>query len=281
MRLLADIGGTNARFAVTPGKGTIDHVSILPVSGFSRFEDALASYRGRLHEEVTDVAIAAAGPVVDGQIRMTNAEWEISARAVHAVCPGVPVHVVNDLAAVALALPVLGPSDLVTLNEGTSPARPAPRLCVNVGTGFGAAVALFAGGCWHALATEAGHMTLAPRAVEEHDVLDFSTCVENVLSGPGLAKLTRSIGDTSDAKRLFSRLLGRVAGDLVLATGSWGGLYLCGGVLTSLEETVELEAFWGGLNSRTGLARRLSSVPVHHILSPEPAFIGLCQLQAS
>ncbi|MEM8842381.1 MAG: ROK family protein [Pseudomonadota bacterium] len=282
MRLLGDIGGTNARFALASGDDDLMEVRVFPVADAARFEDGLAGYLGHLdrdlRQDLKDVAIAAAGPVVDHCIRMTNADWEISALAVHTVCPGVPVHIVNDLEAVALALPVLGPADLRNLHRGSPPLEPAPLLCLNVGTGFGAAVAHYSENRWHTLPTEAGHIALALQSPEEQAILAPSTSIEGVLSGPGLANLSTSIGDSVHARQIFSRFLGRVAGDLALATGSWGGIYLCGGVLSRLEETVNLEIFLDGLHNRCGLARRLGTVPVHHIINPRPAFVGLAQL---
>ncbi|MFK7942891.1 MAG: ROK family protein [Paracoccaceae bacterium] len=278
VHLLADIGGTNARFAMSKGDGAITDVQVLPVADFARFEDALASYVAQSNRVVANVVIAAAGPVIDGCIRMTNADWKISSEAVQSICGSVQVHILNDLEAVALSLPALRKTDLRTLHEGCKPATQAPLLCVNIGTGFGAAVALFSHNRWHTLSTEAGHMPLALQSSKDQLMLKSGVHVEDVLSGPGLAELRQSHGDGTQLKRFFSSTMGCVAGDLILATGSWGGLYLCGGVLQSIDQVVEINCFLESLHNRKGLAGSLQSVPVHHITCPNPAYTGMQQL---
>ena len=126
-------------------------------------------------------------------------------------------------------------------------------LAVNVGTGFGAASAIWRDGRWYTCPSEAGHMTLG--SVEAIAALPADTSVENVLSGSGLARLHerlaggRRAADPPDAADVFAQsardaaaartvevftaILGRIAGDLTLATCAWGGVYLCGSVATA------------------------------------------------
>ena len=85
-------------------------------------------------------AIAAAGPVDGNAVKLTNNAWIVDGAKISALMNGVPVAVVNDLEAVAAALPHLTPDDLTTLGA-IAPVRPERRtmIAVNVGTGFGAA----------------------------------------------------------------------------------------------------------------------------------------------
>ncbi|MEM7746035.1 MAG: glucokinase [Pseudomonadota bacterium] len=276
MRLLADIGGTNARFAVSEGSGHFSDVTVLAVADHERFEHALEEYVRSSGATITDAALAAAGPVIDGQIRLTNAAWEISSTAVRSVLPHASVTVVNDLAAVARALPELGASDVRILQPGTASQHPEPMIAINVGTGFGAAVAIPHHADWLILPTEAGHMrSKAPGAdaPPDHELI-----VESLLSGPGLRRFRAELGDTDDVRRRFSVELGAVAGDLVLATGSWGGVYLCGGVLTPGQDTLDDVAFTSGLHRASGVGSRLNDVPVRQITHPQPAMLGLSHL---
>lgn len=270
MRLIADIGGTNARFALSPAPGRFGSVTTLPVSAHPSFENALGCFMAAQKTEIDSAAVAAAGPVVDGAIEMTNAAWTIDATAFVHYAPVDRVRIVNDLAAVAHALSLLGAEGVQTLQSGP-PGPDRPRIAVNVGTGFGAAVWLPGG---RVLPTEAGHMTVALRGHEELRLFGSGMTIEDVLSGPGLQRLLDRF-EANDLRVAFSRLLGRVAGDLVLATGSWGGAYLCGGVLTDLEEHIDLTRLLEGFSDRSGLAARLGHVPFHHIVHPAPALLGL------
>lgn len=274
IQILADVGGTNARFAVRGGDGKPTDIRRFAVRDFPRFPDALVEYAdGR---PVVSVAVAAAGPVVDGAVRLTNAGWLISEPEILGVCPDAKVHVLNDLEAVALALPMLSGSDVATLHAG-EPVTRSPMLALNVGTGFGAAVAVPAGNCWTALPTEAGHMSLIPTEADRF-LFSAQTTIEGVLSGPSLARLRENTQDPAALRAGFSRILGRVAGDLVLATGAWGGLFLCGGVLSEMAETVDRGVFLDALHDRRGVAARIHSVPVHQIRADEPALLGLSTL---
>ena len=261
-RLLADIGGTNARFALARDADSLTP-EILPVRRFGRFEEALESFlevRGIDIAEVGSCAVAAAGPVVRGVVRLTNAPWTIDTRALSARLD-CPVGVLNDLEAVACALPVLGDGDLAVLRAGSPPER-APMIALNVGTGFGAAVALHSAGAWHPLATEPGHMRLP----------EGPGTVEDLLSGPGLARLKES---DPDFRARFSRALGGITRDLVLATGAWGGVRFCGGVTGSWDELIDERLFRAAYDVAGPMAERLADVPLARIVHPYPALLGL------
>ena len=261
MRLIADIGGTNARFSLSEGGGYSKPV-ILPVAGHERFTDAMTAF---LEEQggiaVASCAVAAAGPVVNGAVRLTNAHWTVDGREI-ADRLGCPVAVLNDLEAVGCALPYLARDHLHVLREGGARTR-APMIAVNVGTGFGASVAVPAGDGWVTLPTEPGHMLL-PEA---------GMTVEHVLTGRSLARMKRD--GTVDALDAFSRTLGRVTRDLVLATGAWGGVRFCGGVLATWEENVDTAAFLDTYDIDGPMKGRLAEVSLARIVHPHPALFGL------
>ncbi len=272
--LIGDIGGTNARFALTDGDGPPHDIEIMPVAAFPTFAAALDAYLAGVEEPVlAAAAVAAAGPVAGGSVRLTNAPWEISEAAISARLHGVPAAVLNDLEAVALALPGLSGGEVETLAPGRPAAEPQPMLALNVGTGFGAAVAVPLPGQpdrWTALATEAGHMRLDPGPFGREEV-----SVEDLFSGPGYRRLFGDAAPAGAARTDYSRLLGRVAGDVVLATGSWGGLFLCGGVLSDLDRVLERGPFLTALRDKGAMAARMETLPVHHIRLDTPAFRGL------
>lgn len=296
-RLIADIGGTNARFAIAED-GAAGPVEALPSASFPSFDDALAAALGRLGgESIREAAIAAAGPVSEGAIDVTNLPWRIEARAVAAELGGAEVRLLNDLEAVALALPRLGDGERAPLRQTARTERGRALLAVNVGSGFGAAAAVPTVAGWAAVAGEPGHMAYAAATEDEWEQRGAVTSIEDVLSGRGLAALYRRLGGTdadapaevfdagaedtaaAAATALLARLLGRVAGDLVLATGAWSGVFLCGSVVSrprgdAFDRTL-LEAF----DAKGAMAARMARVPVWRITAPNPALLGLASLR--
>ncbi len=274
-RLLADIGGTNARFAVSKADAPMGGIFTLRVADYISFAAALAAVVARFGRDFTEVAIAAAGLVEAGSIRLTNAAWTIRADVVREAIPGAAVGLFNDLEAVALALARLERGDTEILAPGALSQTVAPLLAVNVGTGFGAALAL-PGRCgWRALPSEAGHMRFAAATTEEARLAASAATYEDVLSGRGFAGLKEVFPDPETRRRVFSGLLGRVAGDLALATGAWGGVYFCGGVLSTWSENIDIDCLTTWFRDKGPMRARMAAIPLHRLVRPEPALLGL------
>ena len=189
-RLVVDVGGTNARFALADACGQLSSVAGYQTADFSSFAACLEAYLGSLSGETpVSCAIAAAGPVADGRVLLTNAAWTIERAAASERLGGAPVVLVNDLQAVAIALPYLLPEDVRAL-AGPPICRPDDRsmLAFNVGTGCGAATAVQIDGRWIAVASEAGHMSLSADGPNAAYIAAGAT-VETVLSGRGVVAL--------------------------------------------------------------------------------------------
>jgi len=303
-RLVADAGGTNVRFAIADADGRLDCVKILQVADFPAFADALSAYRadaGGL-AEIGACAIAAAGPVEDGVVRMTNNAWIVDSAEISAAMGGVPVALVNDLEAVAAALPHLASADLTAIGA-PAPVRPESRtmLAVNVGTGFGAASVIRRDERWFTCPSEAGHMTLGrvEATVEAQAALPAGATVEDVLSGSGVARLQarlagggaqQAAGVFADAVRdpsarrtveLFTAILGRIAGDLALATCAWGGVYLCGSVATAWAGIADSERFRAEFTRKGPMRARMQRVPTAVIRRDVAALYGLAMMPIS
>jgi len=279
LRLIADIGGTNARFALADGGGGIEAVARLPVADHETFLAAAEAYLSAhaASAAIGEAVLAGAGPVRHARLQLTNAPWLLDAGEIAAAFGGASVRLVNDLEAVALALPYLAAEDLLPVGGATRSEETLPRLVVNVGTGLGAAVAIARGGVWDALATEAGHMRFAAANDTEAAFLETTQTYEELLSGPGLKGLQASGLSEAKIVTLFSSLLGRIAGDLVLATGAWGGLYFCGGVLDSWDRWIDADSLLKHLRDKGPMEAAMAAVPVHRIAVANPALIGLAR----
>jgi glucokinase len=310
VRLVADIGGTTLRVACTGKDGTLGLVERRAVADYKSFPDALDACLEALAppEPPVEAAVAAAGPPDCEGIRLTNAPWIIRADEIAPRVNGGKVRLFNDLEAVALALPQLGAGDVAPLGAAGAGAGENRLLAVNVGTGFGAAVAvpLKAGG-WTAWPGEAGHMALGAVSPDEAQAWERMApppqTVEDVLSGRGLAALYAALAgasasgtaasvttpetvfaraSTEPAARetiaRFTELLGRVAGDLALATGSWGGVYFCGGLVAGWRAAADVDRFRAAFEAKGAMNARMSRVPAFAVVAENIALRGLASV---
>lgn len=304
-RLVADVGGTHVRFArAVEGGRLVDRVE-RDVAGYAEFGDALRAYLGAVggSDTCADASIAAAGPVGRDELRLTNGAWTIRRAEVSAMLGGAPVRLFNDLQAAALGIPWLEPADLLPVLTPGATAPEGARLAVNVGTGFGAAALVPAPGGWASLAAEPGHMTFGATTATELALRTEARppflSVEDALSGGGLVDLCRhfagagaeATAETSHevlarapddpaagrAVETFTGLLGRVAGDLVLAAGAWGGVYLFGGVVEGWHATADTAHFAGHFTDKGKMSERMAAVPVHVVTNEAAPLIGLAR----
>lgn len=270
MYLVADIGGTNARFALAepgPERPDVSPPSIYLTADHPSMEDALrafldASGRPRL----SGVAACAAGPVEGGDgealIRMTNCPWEVSLGGLARVTGVAAPRLMNDFAALALSVPALRRQELHAVGPDRAGRAGAPVAILGAGTGLGISSLVFDGAHEIPVPGEGGHADLPPATPREMEVLARlqakygHVSVERVLSGPGLVALHAALceiegrtaerlmppdiarraqerGDAlaAEAVALFCGWLGAVAGNLALTLGAEGGIYIGGGIV--------------------------------------------------
>jgi glucokinase len=301
--LLADIGGTNARFARLDGAATGPHIT-LPVAGHATIEDAVAAALARLGP--CDAAVLAlAGPVTEEPVRLTNAPWSVSSAALAARFGFARVRLVNDFLAQAHALPHLAPADRHPIGGGVrDPA--APMIVLGPGTGLG--VAGFMPGPGLAIPAEGGHASLAATDAREDAVVAGlrALCgragVEEALSGRGLANLHSVVARlrgaevpprdaaavvaatdpvATEAVALFLDLLASFAGDMALAWGARGGVFLSGGILPRLMDRLDPVRFRARFEAKAPLEAWMAGIPLAIVTHPAPAFLGLAALARS
>ena len=224
--LVGDIGGTHSRWAIYAGGLT--EVEVCRTASSGSLRDAVQPWAGRYRA----AGVAVAGPVEDGRVLLTNADWRATESDLD-----VPVRLVNDLAAVALGVPLLEPEDFVWW--GRRAASLERVLCIGVGTGFGGALHTPEG----VVAMEPGHELLG-------DAFPGHT-VESVVSGTALAVHRDDAALRTAFKLAVDRLVDRWAPDAVC---------LIGGVVENREE---LFAEYGH-----------PSVAYGRIIHPHPALIG-------
>jgi glucokinase len=318
--LVADIGGTNARFALVAADGRLSPPVVLKTADHPSLEAALAAFLAGAAAEhggplaLEAAALCAAGPVEGGRVEMTNCPWTVSVEAVRRALGIERVALINDFTAVALALPGLSEDERHQIGGGV-PEAGSPIGVLGPGTGLGVSGLVPApDGSWIALSGEGGHADLAPSNPREIAVLSElmarhgHVSAERVLSGPGLENLyaalaaldgrpaepapdAREIAERARAGKcpiaretvaLFCGWLGAVAGDLALILGARGGVYIAGGIVPRWRALGLLDE--GLLRRRFEAKGRfrdwLAPVPLYLVTVPEPALIGLARLLA-
>ena len=302
-RLIADVGGTNVRFArVIDEDNVVDRCSYL-VSRFESFLDALRAYA-----EETDggfsgcsgAAIGAAGPVAMGSAHLTNIAWFIQEAEV-ADEIGAPCMLVNDVEAAAYCIPGLASSEFLVIGDVAPKLETAHRLlAANIGTGFGAATLVRTPGGWFSSPSEAGHMSLSLPEGAEASLRPRFKSVEHVLSGRGLSNLHSALAKDaavleaayicgrahSDAKYLatidfFTQIAGDVLGNLALAVTAWDGVFLFGSVARGFAHVADHARFREAFEDKGAMSEWMKRIPVALVEKQDAAMFGLAALPIS
>ena len=304
-RLLADIGATNARFALLTN-GEIVQSDVFMVADYDNFADAIAAYVGQFaqNERPNEAALAVAGPVLGDRVAMMNSPWNFSISDLKQQFGWTRLHIMNDFAANALAIPALTPDDRFQVGEG-EPVANAPIVALGPGTGLGVGGLVPCEGRWVAVAGEGGNVTLAALDSREAAIIDIlrrqyaHVSAEIVLSGPGLVNLYDSLCELAgkpatpstpehithiypgcdpqcrEAVTIFCAMLGTFAGDVALTFGALGGVYIMGGIVPKIAEIFRHSAFRERFEFKGRYRHYLSNVPTYVVTHPFPAFLGL------
>lgn len=302
-RIVSDVGGSNARFARCPAPGVLTDLKSYRVSEFPSFYDTLDAYlidTGGVQGADT-LIIGVAGPIDGNRVQLTNSPWFIETQKAAALLgPDASARLVNDLEAVALALPYLTDDDLQPLGPANrNPATARSMVAVNVGTGFGGAAAIRTGQGWAANPGEPGHMVLGALNEEELALFGPARTIEDYLSGRGVpsfyARICDHLGQTCDKSLdcaailarantdpaadklvgMITEILGRVAGDFVLASAAWGGAYLCGSVVNGWMAATGGKDFRDHFEAKGAMTDRMRTVYSGIITRTDTALLGL------
>lgn len=311
-RLVGDVGGTNARFALETTPGNFAQLQVLPCAGFPSLEAALSRYLADVGNPVLrHGAIAIANPVDGDELRMTNHPWRFSISAVRAAFGFEQLLVVNDFEALAMSLPGLARDQRVRIGEA-GVERDGVKGLLGPGTGLGVAYLVPTASGWQPQPCEGGHVSLAVDSRREGEVLELvraefgHVSAERLLSGIGIPLLYRCLRELdglpaeealeaaevarrAEAKhcpaavetfQLFSAMLGGVAGNLALTLGSQGGIYVGGGIVPRLGALFDQALFRRRFEAKGRFKDYLGAIPTYLITAPYPALSGCAALLA-
>ncbi len=315
LRLLGDVGGTSARFALQAGDAPPRHSATLASADYAELAAAVAAYLEAEAPQASPdaAAFAVAAPVTGDQVQMTNSPWSFSIEGLRRRLELDRLTVINDFTAIALSVPRLGDEDLSRIGGGARTPG-APIAVLGPGTGLGVSGLIpvepdRGGGGWSPLATQGGHVTLAPANDREADALavirrEFGhASAERVLSGQGLVTLCRALAEVTGggeapetpeevtgqalaggsalcaaALEMFCAMLGTVASNLALTLGARGGVFIAGGIVPKLGAAFAASPFRQRFEDKGRFSDYLAAIPTYVITREAPALLGLASL---
>jgi glucokinase len=312
--LIADIGGTNARFALTdPAAGRLDlrEQQSLPAAEFASLQHAAEHYLDSVGVRPTQASIAVACPVSGDEVRLTNRAWAFSQAELKRALGLAQLTVINDFGAVAYAVPALGADDRVLLHGSDELPPRGPVTVIGPGTGLG--VALLIGDAqsgWRVVETEGGHVSFAPQSDDELTIsrwigARYGHCSnERLLCGPGIAHIDAALAAGKDlsvapdwekhlrdpADIVSAALDGhdlnarRTLAQFCAVLGSVAGdaalihgartVMIAGGIVPRFVPFLKSSAFRERFLAKGRFAAYLESVSIQVITHPQPGLLG-------
>lgn len=320
--LLADIGGTNARFALADTGATmpllVESVREFAVADFPSLGDAARHYLDAIEPTPLDDAgihrgvFAVAGRVEGDQARITNHPWVISRSRIQAALGFDDLQLINDFAAQAMAILLLDGDALVPVGGAT--AKPVHAsvdrtyAVLGPGTGLGVGALIVRDGRAYPLETEGGHVSFPPGTPEEISILKRLSAQfgrvsnERLICGPGLVNIHRALSEIAGedpgpmrpaditaraaegdvrcmrAIDVFCAVFGAIAGDLVLTTGAWDGVYLTGGLVPKMLQALQHSGFRQRFEHKGRFSSNMAAVPTLAVVHPHPGLLGAAAL---
>ncbi len=195
--LAGDVGGTKTNLAVFTSKDQLRTPLLeakLPSASYPSLTDLVKDFLSNVKMPIDRAVFGVAGPVANGRTKITNLPWIIQERQLQQEL-GIPnIHLLNDLEAMANAIPLLEPDDLYAVNPG-NPVPYAPMAVIAPGTGLGEAFLTWNGTRYCTYASEGGHTDFAPRTPFEIGLLVYMlgrlhhVSYEHICSGIGLPNI--------------------------------------------------------------------------------------------
>lgn len=307
MILVGDIGGTNARFAIAIETDNrqivISDYEKFKTREFNQFDELLEKFVHGIKHKPQKAILAVAGPVKDGKAKFTNQNWLVDNKLIEEKCHISSVDIVNDFAAMAMAVPKVGEEGFIEINRGEAHAN-APILVSGPGTGFGSCILVPEGTSWRTLACEGGHSLFSPRDDTQIEIVKIlqrdnpNVSVENFCGGKGLNNLARAVCElqgysyqeispheileksekgeepytticTIRAEAIMSSLA-----NMALVTGARGGVIIAGGVAKHLVNFLSSESALEAFTSVWPHNDMLTNIPIKLLIEPTAPLLG-------
>ncbi len=310
MLVVGDIGGTNTRLALYPPDGDARQPIIerdFRSGDYAGLEEVVRTFLTAEGHSATAACFDVAGPVIDGRARLTNLPWLIEEARLARAFGIEQVALLNDLKAIAYAVPRLQEDELRTINPGR-PTPQGPIAVVAPGTGLGEAFLIWGGTDYIACASEGGHADFAPSDPLEGELWGYlrrrygHVSCERVCSGSGIPNIydgLRELGHATESPtfaahlaeqhdrtplimqagiegadplcvktlEVFTTALGAEAGNLAVRVLATGGVYLAGGIPPRIMPQLCDGRFMRVFVTKGRLSDVLSAIPVKVVLT--------------
>jgi glucokinase len=317
MLLAGDIGGTKTVLALFTAEGGPHqplHVARYASSDFSSLISIIQAYLDKTNARPSLTSFGVAGPINDGQVKVTNLPWVVDAERISQKTGDIAVFLINDLEAIAYSIPTLQSSDLASIKAGEREAQ-GPIAVIAPGTGLGEAFLFWDGQRYRPIPSEGGHTDFAPATSLELELLAYlqpkmkHVSYERVCSGLGIPNLYDFFRDSEKYPEpdwlrqklaglpdktpiilqaameergdiciatldLFMSILGSEAGNLVLQVLATGGVYLGGGIPPRILSRLHGGSFLQAFTRKGRFSDLLLRVPVDVIINDQAALFG-------
>ncbi|MHB8446692.1 MAG: glucokinase [Rudaea sp.] len=313
LALIGDIGGTNARFALTDLAAEtpqIERVRTLTNADFHNLHDAARHFLESTGAKPECAALAIASPIEGDEIALTNRDWSFHRGTLQHTLGLHDLRLINDFAAIAWAAPHLSAHDRMPLHGELATPPKGPVTLIGAGTGLG--VALLTGAQaqgWHVVPTEGGHVSFAPTDEEERTIAAWlavrhgRVSNERLLSGHGLSNIDAALrgvapvaapaaqpgsrrskeivdaalsgkdADALRALRRFCRIYSSVAGDAALLHGA-NTVMIAGGVVLHFLDFFRDFGFMDAFAAKGRHGNYMRRIAVQVITHPHPGLLG-------
>ncbi|HYS14424.1 MAG TPA: glucokinase [Burkholderiaceae bacterium] len=304
-KLLADIGGSYARFAIERANGVLSDAKALPCADYPDFLSALRAYIDMVGaHDIRHGAIAIANPVEGDLVRMTNYHWQFSIEATRQAVGFNTLLVVNDFTALAMGLPHLTRQQFRQVGGGAPRERSVIGL-VGAGTGLGVSGLIPVDDGWVSLASEGGHIAFAPQTAREMIILEYAwrqyphVSEERLVSASGIELIYAALADKrggslealkapeitqrglagecavcAETLEVFCELLGTAAAGVAVTLGAFGGVYIGGGIVPRLGSYFDKSGFRSRFEAMGRLSKYVANIPTFVITSDTSTFTG-------
>jgi glucokinase len=321
--LAGDVGGTKTHlglFKHSAGILELVREHRYATADFGSLEQGCAEFLG-VSTAVNAACVGVPGPIIDGRGHATNVPWQLSSALLSRSLNGVPVRLLNDLAAIAYGMVHLKPDEFTVLHQAENPPEHGNIAVIAAGTGLGESALVWEGDKYYAVASEGGHSDFGPRGEEQIELLRFIAAefghasYERVLSGPGLWNIYRflrreshtdepawltaeiakgdhaaAVSEAAIAGRdpvcvhaltMFCDIYGSEAANLALKVLALGGVYLGGGIAPKILPMLTGGAFVKGFLAKGRLNEILRRIEVRVSLNPAAGLLGAAHYAAA
>lgn len=319
MLLSGDIGGTKTVLALFKEEGAGEfnrkpmREAVYPSGTYNSLEEIIREFLSEDVENLSGASFGVAGPVVNQQAEITNLSWKIDARSIKDVF-GVETRLLNDLEAIANAVPHLQQADLLALHEGM-PEPHGAKAVIAPGTGLGEAFLVWDGRRYKSYPSEGGHAAFAPTSFRQMELLSYwlkklgHVSYERLCSGIGIPNIYQYLRDRGDYEEpewlraelntaadrtpvivdnakagkaiicvdtlnLFMEILGGETANLALKVLATGGIYVGGGIPPRIITQLQRSRFMDLFRYKGRFSEMMAKMPVYIITNPKAALFG-------